>query len=367
MKLIKTVLLLLVVLNTSTALMAQKGKDLLITNNGDTLRGKIKAIEKYAKSLSFRDSEQNEYKTYSATDISFAHYKTNTYQSVIIKSISDERVFLQVLALGKINLYKGEDRYFLEKDSVVQTLTKKDTVINNVHKTDKSYIGYLTVWMRDGDIPIDKINTTGFNDNDLSSLVTRYNQHKGEQVPSTNFQQKKESSFSLGVKGGLYTSTLKYTTGRYSGFTFDPHQGSLFGLYATIRITNKFYVQPELYFVSKGGAYSHKLDDYEQRAINFDYLMESSQIAVNFRYNVVTGRVTPYLLGGFCYAITTKSKTYRQLVYEGYTSALPDIDLVSEIGYRGALGINYKVFKGWQISVEGLLENTRIHVSSQNE
>jgi hypothetical protein len=54
----------------------------------------------------------------------------------------------------------------------------------------------------------------------------------------------------------------------------------------------------------------------------------------------------------------------RQVIYEGlYTLYYPSIAVISETGYRGAVGMNYKLLKGWQISVEGLLEKTTIHTN----
>ncbi len=140
MKFLRTSLLSFFFFYTSIASLAQTGSDLLITNAGDTLKGTLKAIENYSTSLSFRSLEENAYRAYSASDISFVLSKTRMFKSVTIGSISRERIFLQVLAVGDITLYKGRNRYYLQKDTVFQMLTRKDTVIDNVQKKDRSYI-----------------------------------------------------------------------------------------------------------------------------------------------------------------------------------------------------------------------------------
>jgi hypothetical protein len=223
--------------------------------------------------------------------------------------------------------------------------------------------------MRDRDIPIEKINATGFNDYDLSRLVGRYNGDNASRLPSGSSAKKGKTSFTIGIKGGSYSSTLKYNRGEYAGYTFDPHSASIFNIYGNIGITDKFFIQPEFYVVSKGGKYSHTLQgNNDEREMNFDYLFKSTQISLNLRYNFLTGRFTPYILGGFCFsAAIDPKKTYRQKVYENYTIPYESIHLDSETGYRGAIGVNYRLFKTWQVSVEGLFEHTKIHSLSDDQ
>ncbi len=193
-----------------------------------------------------------------------------------------------------------------------------------------------------------------------------YNGDKDGQVTSGVFGKKAEPIFTVGIKGGPYLSTFEYVKGTYSGYTFETHSGTLLGAYVLIRLVDKLYIQPELFFVSKGGKYSIGPLNYGVQRMDFDYLIKSGQISLNLRYNILNRRLSPYVLAGFCYAGSKSSRTNRRVYYEDYAANLLEIALVSEIGYRGAAGVNYKINETWQISVEGLWEKTRIHTKEDD-
>lgn len=130
----------------------------IIKATGDTLFGEIdyRGDLLMGEVCRFRVNDKEDAIKYSPDDI--VAYRFNESKYYVSKEVNGERVFLEFLFNGKINIYyfrdDDEDHYFLEKDSsgIVEVPYKEEIIHNDsaqyLYKS-KRHIGILTYYMQD--------------------------------------------------------------------------------------------------------------------------------------------------------------------------------------------------------------------------
>ncbi len=87
--------------------------------------------------------------------------------------------------------------------------------------------------------------------------------------------QQAQAQFSLGVRGGIISSTAQFSEDL--GFEFDNRLGALGGVVAEIRLNEGFAIQPELNYVQRGW----------QSTVLLNFLLFSTETVTKTRINYV--------------------------------------------------------------------------------
>jgi hypothetical protein len=163
---------------------AQEGKVLdayVILNNGKEVRGNIEGkfdVETYPEIIFVAHSGQQS--IYRPGEILGFGLANGRFFKTEIIPIQDQAVFAQVLVSGKMNLYKWENKYFINREgSITELKVNQSTRTENgklVNVNSNQYVGVLTLAMNDecGFGLKEKIESTRLTDRDLIALFTEY-------------------------------------------------------------------------------------------------------------------------------------------------------------------------------------------------
>jgi len=185
----KLILLTLTVVSGINAIAQSDFKPgLIITTTNDTIRGFVdhKKNSVNAKECVFRKSADSDSHTYKPGEIN--GYRIDNDKFYVTKKINGEKLFLEFLVDGIVNLYyydqNGNDRFFLERDTAVVALTNDKTTFYKstaqgfgevkVEKMSNKYKGVLNYEFRDDMRMVPKIRAATFDEKSLIKLVKQY-------------------------------------------------------------------------------------------------------------------------------------------------------------------------------------------------
>lgn len=153
------VLILFIVIASASLLKAQTDfrPGYIINNAGDTIYGQIDYRGDFLMAATCRfKTTENTTTDYSPNDISAFRFIDSKYY--VSKTIKDEKVFLEFLIKGKMNIYYmldiNGDHYFIEKEGTPLTELPYEEGVKYVDGTPRYYestkhIGVLTYFMQD--------------------------------------------------------------------------------------------------------------------------------------------------------------------------------------------------------------------------
>ncbi len=138
----------------------------------------------------------------------------------------------------------------------------------------------------------------------------------------------------VGIKAGLNISKLSSITGDEM-FSYKSRIGFQFGAFYTISLTQSLSVQPELYFIKKGGKVNLESDN-----LSFAYIMNYVEIPVLLRYKFPSqGSIYPLVLMGPYCAFKTSARIKD--IDSGESVDITDNTKFIEFGFSGGLGAEY--------------------------
>jgi hypothetical protein len=270
----------------------------VVLKNGDTLKGYVEYSLRslHEKECVFRKDKASASTRYSPEELSgYGFHSGRQYAARIIPADGTDRsVFLQRLQSGRANLYLFDEKFLIEKDSLVQLPVPKKREVKKGDgiylAEDKLYVGFLN--MAFADCKVD-LRSPAYEVRWISRAVEAYNQCAGG-GPSA-----KTSSAWTKVNGQLFGG-VKYIEnqgGSSSGSLF-PLIGASLEL-SSPAINDKLFLSFDLlynkYFAQGSNVYSNSMyilrTDYTYRSTNLS-------IPVGVRYNLLQQEQTVYFKGG---------------------------------------------------------------------
>lgn len=289
----------------------------IITIKGDSISGLVEypSTKKYNNYCSFKAGKKSPSMEYSPeTILAYGVYGDRRYESktVMIEGVK-ARNFLQVLVKGELSLYRLDDIFYYEKDSLQELPAVKRSMFysgsSSYYKSEKKYVGILNIILNECNLRADD---TPYKEKDLVDLVQNYNRCLGQEgkVYKQNLPWTK---IYIQAFGGISSSKLTMT------YIPDIKFNSSIGAYAGIgvdicspRINERLFlsVEPNYYKILYQG-YS---EDMGSVIIRNDYVMDISLLKtpLGIRYNFWSEKSTPYLKLGYILSFDLGS-TYKHV------------------------------------------------------
>lgn len=191
---------------------------LIITNTGDTIRGFVQQSPKsnnYNVCV-FKNSENAPAHSFTPQEINGYGIQGLTYfeaKNIVSSNKDEERLFLQVLVEGEINLYKSESSFYAQKGSDFYELVveRKQITIDGELKTmkDNKYIGILRYMMADCPQSSSQLNDVQLNERALQKVVDSYNKCVDPQyVKKSHYGPK--IKVGMGLAAGVNYSSISF-------------------------------------------------------------------------------------------------------------------------------------------------------------
>lgn len=271
----------------------------VINNEGDTLYGKIdfRGDLLMSRVCKFKGSDDS-VNEYAPQDIYGYRFIDSKYY--VTKEINNEKVFLEYLIKGKVNIYylrdeKG-DHYFLEKEGVPLTIIPYEEGIKYVDNKpvyfqSTKHIGILNYYMQDASGIIKNIkNVEKPEHQNLIELAKKYHNSVCEDEECIVFE-KKQSLFKVNFEvlaGTVYLNNINNLRHR-----FNLQTGAIINIWMP-RTNEKIYIKTGL-------LYSRVVQDDETRKI-IKVPIHLGYIAPNtfkIRPTFSIGLLSPSYTGGF--------------------------------------------------------------------
>ena len=232
--------------------------------------------------------------------------KKFTSKKIYVSNLNDSAlVFLQILSLGKANIYflkdkDSKDHYFIEQNNKIIEIIGK-TIINvngGIFTTQGNYKQILKTnfdTCKNIEKQIDKLS---FEKGALIHITNEYNKclndYKYHYIPQRDMLY-------FGIKAGYYPVQLRTTSfGSYSFSTVENKYASEIGIFLVHQqpaIDKKLFAEVGMSVIN--------LDMINRPAPHFDlnfpdFSVKILQVPISLKYNIINRNFSPYLLlGGF--------------------------------------------------------------------
>ncbi|HEV8514684.1 MAG TPA: hypothetical protein VGQ59_15480 [Cyclobacteriaceae bacterium] len=346
---------------SSIALSAQKYflPGYYISSAGDTVRGFIDFSKKNAKQCVFQKKEGDEIMMYTPKEI--RGYGFNGDKQFAVKKLPsdsslDRAVFMEILVQGKVNLYRNNDVFYIEKDKLyvleMETVQDQQSV-----RYKKKYVGILNLLFSDCQgLPKDAANVS-YSQKDLVEITARYNRCVNAKY--TVFKRKKAHlSANFYLMGGINSSSLLFGPGNY---TYVLSKGKVkmndvspsFGagiLMTHPGVAENLSLSLEVHYSQEkyNGSDSEVLAAYTQYD-NYSINGTRLKFPLGIKYNFLSGPNSLYLRAGMCLNLflnNTISATQRKEYVDGsvtYSSSNTGFDNWHLGQFWASLGYQFKL------------------------
>lgn len=316
----KIILLSFVILFSSSVVLAQQSfrDGYIITLQHDTIVGQIAYKDNPANYKSCRFRKEGKTVTYYPEDIQgFGFKKDKLFTSSIEKGL-----FVQVLVMGELSLYRHKSVYYLKKsDKEVYKLEVKNVneVVDGIAVTRTNNKWRNTVSYLIGDCILNSslmLEKVPLKEKSLTQIVVRYNECKNAKYTLYK-EQKPWTVFESGMTVGLIRSTINIST-RNNSFPYlnknyhsvDPTIG-LVTTFSFPRASERLAFQSEFLFTHS--AYSSLVERKQGNVTEFyDSFIDLTtlSIPVSLRYTLIDSKYSLFVQGGGSYDFHFKRKTF---------------------------------------------------------
>lgn len=353
-------------------------KGYVVTNGGDTLSGLVSYREgqKAFKVCNFKRADTQPATTHEPVTIKaygFPNDKTFQSRQIMLEG-ETTTVFLEMIANGRVRLYKFGSKFFVEKDSSGLQQLKNDTKEVMLDgrpalQESRQYIGTLNILLFDCPAMSSIIGNTKLNERPLTALILEYNRCKGGN--NVVYKSKKRwTKLVVGVTGGLNISRLNVDRNaqfpelqsNYSDYK-SPITGISFDVFSP-RINERISLHADFFYVRSK---YYQYDQYQPYVtIERDYVtidLQQIKIPISIRYTFPTSGFTPYFNIGLSSTFNFRSKsewiqeTELNNVVETHTKD-PLIIPNNQLGLWGGFGVSKSVSKKLNAFVELRYEQT---------
>ncbi|MDP4239993.1 MAG: hypothetical protein Q8904_11045, partial [Bacteroidota bacterium] len=279
----------------------------------------------------------------------------------VTKTVNGEKVFLEYLIKGKLNMYhyrdSRTDHFYFEKDSVPLTelpyedICKRDSFGNLIAQKNNKYVGLLSYYLKDAPgIQLKIENIRRLERKNLISLAEYYH-HAVCDGEKCIIYEKKLPLFKInlevvgGVVKGLYNNTTR--DAKFQG-------GILAHIWIPSISENLFIKTGIMYTTCQYRLYNIFDDIYKVSYTNADGPIY--KIPLQFQYVLPWRNIRPKISAGFDLYVANNKKHYD---YEAYDNKV----LMPSLGLRGLtfmsrpqimVGANIKLIKNlfWSLNYE---------------
>ncbi|MFM9839361.1 MAG: hypothetical protein ACKVOQ_13920 [Cyclobacteriaceae bacterium] len=278
-------------------------KGYIIKSDKDTIRGLVanRSAKKNSEGCLFKSSNLNDAEEYTPLQlIGFGIIDYRQYEAKNISINHQERKFrfVEVIVKGGLSLYKNQQIFYLEKDSIFQL---EQSVSNQLSQRVKNnrYIGTLNYVMKDCMQNNDKVS---YNEESLADAVMRYNQCKGAVVYEAKTKTPK-FKFNGMVLTGLDIGSVSLQG--LEKFSYAKSISLPVGIGLKInfpRFNDKFFSLLELYYDKKVyQVYDESFSNGSLSRSDFSVKFSYMKMPLGVQYNFAKESSTFYFKGGLIY------------------------------------------------------------------
>jgi hypothetical protein len=350
-------------------------KGFMITHERDTVFGLANFYDgiKAYDVCQFKRTDNEESKTYSPSDIvGYGFVGDRKYASKkIVQKEDSATFFLQVLAYGRITLYRYRETFWVEKEGSKLTELRDDMVDRVVDgqrysSHSNEHVATLNMLMADCDKVRKSIQKIPLYQRQLVELVEAYNECWKVEVKDR--VQKPWIKLIPGISGGVVQSTIDVNDLDVI-LGDDVVQGeksvsSMFGVSLDVsvpRVSERFLFTTSLLYTSSQYYLTSELKRSYQQYIVID--IDALKLPFGIRYTFAPRLITPYLNAGFATIFhfdTSSSWTTESTVNNVVETFIRDpLPLKStQLGYWAGIGFLTRLGKKFDAVVEFRYERT---------
>ncbi|MEN7546494.1 porin family protein [Rapidithrix thailandica] len=357
--------IILVLLGISLTSLAQKKleKGVVYTINGDSIQGQIdyKNWDQNPEKFTFQTSNGVKTKYDLTTAKGFKVFRSDGFSEVYERAIVEvetspyripysfspeldyqlDTVFLQVLALGKVNLYylkdkEGKEHLFASK--VEESSKPTELILKKYYNSDPSdgqkniatiskYRNQLTALTIDcKDISMATINRLPYKKGAITKLVEKYNQCGNKESQNAYTFQKQKLKPQIWLNAGLTSTELSFegkSSNKIEKADFDQNYSWVAGIglnFYIPRTKQRLAIYPELLLrsYSTEGFYKDQIYN-EENHTNYNYSFDLLYLKLNalVKLRLKPEGFTPFIIGGVSGAYALKDD--NTLVKENVT------------------------------------------------
>ncbi|MEQ8243061.1 MAG: outer membrane beta-barrel protein [Fulvivirga sp.] len=287
----------------------------VITNEGDSINGSINYRVGSANYEECQFQMNSTVKTYAPVDLKkygFVNDKTYISKYLPDEGTSNQKVFLEILSQGAINLYKYNATYYVEKnESEFYQLTnkvKKTNVDGNTYyQSNNAYKGVLSYLLAECYDLKNKIKKVTLNELKLTRLVNDYNKCQGN-FTITPKQNKQLMAFEGGLKFGFQTSSISFEPSFLEDFSYlfekwNISKSIIAGASVELSFPRLYervsFYSEVLYTSSKYISHNQITATYGIDRNDVEIELSTLQVPLGFRYTFPEKLVAPYFNVGF--------------------------------------------------------------------
>ncbi|PKV63161.1 outer membrane beta-barrel protein [Pontibacter ramchanderi] len=360
-----------------------------IVQNDDTLRGFVdyRGAVRSSKTTTFKTDLNATEQDFDPTQLAaYGFAKENkAYEAQVIPAEEGQpaqRLFLQVLAKGKVSIYTHRDdsdldRFYLSKDGAelvelkARVYNKKDPKTGKTFRmVENLYLGVLgSAFFDCSALSEERLRNTTLRHSSLTKIANDYNECMGGE----QYTQPSRKTIVKPYPLLAFSKATLQMSGEhpYAKATFQ-HTGLGLGGGLGLEVTNptiseKLSFMLELLYAPY--RYEGEIRNITNlgRTTNYDILLDLHYLKVpaQLRYTFPKGRIRPFINAGASYAyaistdrVETKNSTFQNTSYTEVTEAMPDgIYKQYMFGAQAGIGLVYPI-RGRALLIETRYETT---------
>lgn len=342
-------------------------KGFIINELNDTIQGYVNYTinsNKFEK-VDFKTSLAATSRNYLPTDIKGYGFENNEFfKAHLIKEEKyNKTYFIESLVLGKIELYKLYNEYFIQKDTIFSRLDNDDKIVT-VNGTDyssknKRYVAVIKYLISD----CKKFENYGkdikYTESDLVKLINEYNICKGGE--NTLFKENKPwFKANMGVFLGYNIATINNNRKDViADFKEDSNSASNYVTYgAFIELGSPRIIERISFFTgimySSFEYYEYKMSKTGYTLFELNSTNKQINIPIALRYTFPKRKTTPYITFGILNSISisgtsdwSKESKLSSQVYtdlDTFKPVINSVGFISGIGFKRKIGNNINGF-----------------------
>lgn|GEM_PF-6772443 len=298
----------------------------VILTNGDSINGKVIYGNFEKRTISFKFKPQSgETVTYLPAQVkAYGYLQDKRFESKVRPqdSVSNSRVFMEVLVKGYMSLLKHNDDLYLESKEnklvFIPHPTSKEVQVNSkTYKTEqRHHLSILSSYLSGCSLALDAVR---YEESEISELVQQYNScHKQPYIYYKKL--KKALKLTPQIMTGLqFTNLIREKDNKSMDNSVSPMFGVSFDLSAP-RGFDRFYLSTEFLYSRQVFQYyeTAKWLGYPGGTYHYDVHIEQTtvKLPIGFRYNLMQDNHALFLKVGWVFGLVSNLKIDQKAVLE---------------------------------------------------
>ncbi|MCG8702095.1 MAG: porin family protein [Bacteroidales bacterium] len=325
----------------------------VITNNGDTLSGKviIESLYKHHQLCRFIPDGYKKEKRFYPQDIH--GYKIENGEYYVSRKVNKDSLFLVFLVDGIKDLYyyknKEHETFYIEdEESGLMVLNNTEKIIYSEQGSrhainKKEYIGVLKYQFKEVPELDTQIENSEFTHKSLVKLTKKYHDATCSEYECMDYLRTSKTNIYLGLKlGNLHQFLYFYSP---DGKEQLPSSNNIY-VGVNLHYANMFGLHERLSMESTLSCFVSKFDNK-----HFEYDGVELLVApIDVNYSFLSGQFKPFISGGLNLCAELKEEFNPQGSY-GYTLSGGFDKKTIRVGYNLGLGLTWAKHENWNIDL----------------